>query len=149
MGDAPSPYFLAQMHAKQALEAIRCLTREDGSLVDYEDGIMTDIGDAYAEIYTKDEQVELHAAERQQVLSLIDWILAAEERATLDRLLDAAEIEEVVMWLPGKKVPGLDGLTAEVLRKCWEWIQDGGYTRLLEQWHTYTWNNQRGYLLNP
>lgn len=40
----------------------------------------------------------------------------------LDWVLDLAEVESVVKGLPSDKALGLDGLTSEVLKACWEWV---------------------------
>lgn len=85
-----------------------------------EDAIMEEIGTSYAKIYAKDNQIELHVEERQQVLGLITNKLTAAEQLVLDKLPDVAEIEEVVIKLPNQKALGLDGITTEVVRKCWE-----------------------------
>lgn len=49
------------MKVEQDHETIRCLTREDGTMVDNEDEIMDKLGTSYSEIYVKDAQVELFA----------------------------------------------------------------------------------------
>lgn len=42
------------MKAKHMLETIRCLQRDDGTMVDDEDGIMEELSKAYVDIYALD-----------------------------------------------------------------------------------------------
>lgn len=85
---------------------------------------MDEIGSSYEEIYALDPEVEIHAEECQVVLNLITRTLSKVEREALDKVLDLAEIEDVVEHLPRNKSLGLDGLTTAVLLKCWDWLKD-------------------------
>lgn len=138
VGDAPSRYFFVRMKAKQLLETIWCLTREGGSLVEGEDTILEEVGNVYEEIYAIDPQVELHAKEFEQVLNLITRQLTIAEQTVLDRILEAVKIEETMKQLPNNKSSGLDGIIAEVLRKCWVWVQED----CVEVIHAF-WSNGR------
>lgn len=96
MGDAPSPYFLAQAKAKQKLETIHCLRIEDGTEIDDEEDIMDELGNTYAEIYARDRRVDQDEEERRQVLALLTNRLTDGERQVIDKCHDLEEIEVVV-----------------------------------------------------
>lgn len=64
IGDAPSYYFFAQMRVKWENETIRCIKREDGSLVEDEGEIIWEVGTYYVEIFTKDPLIQENVDER-------------------------------------------------------------------------------------
>lgn len=65
IGDAPSKLFFAQRREKIASERVRCIRREDGSIVEDKDEILTEVGLYYAEIFMRDLEVQANEAERR------------------------------------------------------------------------------------
>lgn len=110
------------MRAKLANETIWCIRREDSSIVEDDEEILTEVGNYYIEIFTKDPLIQANIKERRQVLSLISNKLTDLKRAILDREPTRDEVEAVVKTFKKGKLPGLNGLTAEVLQACWEWV---------------------------
>lgn len=53
----PPATFFAQMKARWASETVCCIRREDGSVVEDEEEILSEIGTYYTEIFTKDDVV--------------------------------------------------------------------------------------------
>lgn len=57
---------------------------------------MEELGNAYAEMYAHDGQVDLHVEERRRVVALLNNKLSDEERRVLDKCPDLEELEVVV-----------------------------------------------------
>ncbi|CAM6099469.1 unnamed protein product [Calypogeia fissa] len=80
---------------------------------------MAEISKFYKTLYSRNKQVDRNYGLRQQVLKMITLRLNDEQNSELVKLPKEEEIWAVVDNLPKNKAPGLDGVTAEVLRACW------------------------------
>lgn len=95
---------------------------EDGSIVDSVDLIMQSAQDYYTKLFTKDEVVEHNIEERKMALKLITTKVTEEENEVLVATPTHEEVNKVVRNMPTRKSPGLDGMTFEVLKKCWPFV---------------------------
>lgn len=77
----------------------------------------------YSSLFKAHATVCSYSAERAEVLSLVCNKVTNAQNSALIR--DPSE-EEIVQNFPKEKSPGLDGVTAEVLQNCWDWMKMDG-----------------------
>ncbi|KAL3684100.1 hypothetical protein R1sor_002122 [Riccia sorocarpa] len=118
-GDAPSKYFFALWKFKSKQETIRTLQREDGTVVEGRENILKEIGCFYKNLYKEEGETNFAREERSRVLGLIKAQVDQEENARMEAVPLEHEIEECVKTLAKDKAPGLDGVSADVLREMW------------------------------
>lgn len=87
------------------------------------------------QIFTCDPTIQANLDERRRALSLISNKLSPLEWAILDKEPTLVEVEVVIKTFKSGKSPGLDDLTIEVLRACWEWIGKVCVDVVLAFWH--------------
>lgn len=119
LGDAPSKYFF-NIHRQNAARAqilqLRLPTGEDTR---DQSKIMCAVGRYYAELYTAQPPTALDEQARQALTHRVQDHLTEAERSMLAALPTEKEIEEVLFSLPANKAPGVDGVSAEAMRKTW------------------------------
>lgn len=78
---------------------------------------MCAVGKYYAELYTAQPPPTLDEQARQALTQRVQDHLTEAERSMLAALPTVKEIEDVLFSLPPNKAPGVDGVSAEALRK--------------------------------
>ncbi|KAL3686523.1 hypothetical protein R1sor_009097 [Riccia sorocarpa] len=81
--------------------------------------IIREIGNFYSELYTEEADEPGTDEECQRVLSRITCQVGEEENLHLEGKPSDQEVEECVKNLAKDKAPGLDGVSADVLRELW------------------------------
>ncbi|KAL3681966.1 hypothetical protein R1sor_024922 [Riccia sorocarpa] len=120
--EAPSRYFFAKMKAKWAQEKIEALEEDEGEVTTDRQEILDKIHQFYSDLFSAEECTEDRRQAREAVVGTVSSQLTEEESDRMSRVSDQKEIEEVVFRLKKNKAPGIDGLTAEVLQLCWEFV---------------------------
>ncbi|KAL3691868.1 hypothetical protein R1sor_005519 [Riccia sorocarpa] len=92
----------------------------NGLIIEDRAGIIKEIGSFYTALYKDDGDPVGAAEERCKVLSLIQNKVPSGDNARLEECPSEQELEECVQELAKDKAPGLDGVSAEVLREFWE-----------------------------
>ncbi|CAM6129539.1 unnamed protein product [Calypogeia fissa] len=123
LGDVLSRYFFIQMKGKQCTESIKLLELANGEIIEDGDQVLEEVGDYYTLLYRVDPAIEANNEERQEVLALIHTQVTLEENILLEAEPTEEEITAVVHNFPKEKSPSLDGITAEVLIACWQWMK--------------------------
>ncbi|KAL3692706.1 hypothetical protein R1sor_006357 [Riccia sorocarpa] len=140
-GDAPSRYFFAMWKAKVRREAILSLQKADGSIIDEPAQIVDEVGAFYTNLFEEEVEEETAPQMREQVLSNLPKRVPDELNRIMSRTPEVDEVEQRVKDLAAEKSPGLDGITAEVLRAKWPMIR--GVIKLLpkneERWLLTNW----------
>ncbi|KAL3677354.1 hypothetical protein R1sor_027302 [Riccia sorocarpa] len=135
-GDTPTKYYFAILRAKQAASRMTTLiTNEEEEITD-EDRILEEIHTFYNNLYTREELPSNHLEEETATLATLDKKLDGEDNLKLQLIPDEEEIRTIVKNMPKDKSPGIDGITAEVLQECWEWIEPGYQALILHFWNT-------------
>ncbi|KAL3682470.1 hypothetical protein R1sor_000492 [Riccia sorocarpa] len=75
-------------------------------------------------LYKVEEVTAEQVAARETLLALIRNKLSPEESQKMSAIPDKAKTEGVVFSMKTNKAPGIDGLTVEVLKWCWEFAGD-------------------------
>ncbi|KAL3697158.1 hypothetical protein R1sor_011234 [Riccia sorocarpa] len=114
---------LANDLAKWAKEAVEALEVNDEEVTGQEE-ILNEIHSFYAELFQAEDDSEDRREAREEVVSLIQKRLSLEDSSQISRMPEKAEIEGVVFSMKQDKAPGVDGLTVQILKICWEWIGD-------------------------
>lgn len=122
------------MKAKQSRESIRRLRLPDGRITKDESEILNAIFTFYSDLYTKDPRVGEHRALQEEALALITEKVSPEENKNIASLPSKAEIEKMVFDLPHNKVPGIDGVTAEMLPKGWDYMKAACIVMIQAYW---------------
>jgi hypothetical protein len=122
LGDAPTKYFFAQLKAKHTRETIRALQMVNGQVTKSEVLMKSVIHSFYTNLYAADSEVAGNTHERKDVLQLVDRHISTEDNAKICVLPTDSQVERVVFGFKANKAPGLDGLTADMARTCWEFI---------------------------
>ncbi|KAL3690555.1 hypothetical protein R1sor_016864 [Riccia sorocarpa] len=123
-GDAPSKYFFAIWQSKLKHETIRSLQLEDGTVLEDRAGILQEIGSFYRKLYMEEGDPPGAVEERARVLSLITKQVKQEDNLRIETTPTVQELEDCVKHLAKDKAPGLDGVSADVLRELWDEAKD-------------------------
>ncbi|KAL2632728.1 hypothetical protein R1flu_004207 [Riccia fluitans] len=118
-GEAPSKFFLSILKARRAQEEISSLVKDDGMRLEDDESILEELKHYYQELY---RQLPVSAEDeelRQCILKLVHKRLTVALNSCLTEEPTEEEIGKVILSLKREKVPGLDGMTVEVLRLLW------------------------------
>ncbi|KAL3698736.1 hypothetical protein R1sor_012812 [Riccia sorocarpa] len=133
-GEAPTKYFFSQLKAKHRREEIKALKLDSGQVITSERGVMQEIGRFYADLYEQPEVSTGEELAREQVLSYGDTKVSSQQNEALAAVPEMEELEKIVKGLPEEKAPGLDGVTAEVLTRCWSFMKIDCLAMLVSFW---------------
>lgn len=74
----------------------------------------------YEALYSRDEQVELNSAAREDCFSFLTPTVTKAHNTELLRPLSMEEVSEAMKQLPAGKAPGVDSIPAEFYQEMWE-----------------------------
>lgn len=123
LGDAPSKYFFNIHRQNSARAQIIQLQLPTGEVTRDQAKIMCAVGQYYADLYTAQTQSIEDAATRDELMHSVDDNLTDAERSMLAAPPSEKEIEDVLFMLPHNKAPGVDGISAEALKKTWPFMK--------------------------
>ncbi|OAE30170.1 hypothetical protein AXG93_4295s1250 [Marchantia polymorpha subsp. ruderalis] len=78
----------------------------------------------YAKLYTAQALSTEDISTRQELMGRVEDHLKDVERSMLSALPLEKEIEDVLLSLPHNKAPGVDGISAEALKRTWPFMKD-------------------------
>ncbi|KAL3681561.1 hypothetical protein R1sor_024517 [Riccia sorocarpa] len=122
-GEAPTKFFFALAKARYARESINALEDAQGELKEKHNDIMEVVHSHYSQLYDAPKESSEGRWARRELLQLIDRGITEEHAGALDKIPEDEEIISLVKTLKSGKAPGLDGVTAEFIHGCWEFIQ--------------------------
>lgn len=134
LGEAPTRYFFALFRARCSRETLHDIRIDEETSTSSDGETRSHIHSYYWELFTSDPQVVGNQVERVAVLSLITKKVSQLENDRLIRCPNHLEIKKVVFSFHNEKSPGLDGITTEVLHKCWPFIQRACYEMVEVFW---------------
>ncbi|KAL3698479.1 hypothetical protein R1sor_012555 [Riccia sorocarpa] len=118
----PSRYFFTKLKAKWARESIEALEDNSGDIMTEREAILSEIHEFYQVLYTAEEGSEERSQAQEEVVGLINRSLSDADSQRMSAVPDSQEIELVVFRMARSKAPGIDGLTAEMVRDCWDFV---------------------------
>ncbi|KAL3682750.1 hypothetical protein R1sor_000772 [Riccia sorocarpa] len=145
-GDAPSRFFFAVLKARRAREEINLLIKEDGHRVEDDNQILQELHSYYSALYKQDPiSIEVEAL-RKQVLENSKMQISRQQNERLVERPEEEEIGNVIRDLKNEKSPGIDGMTAEVLKVLWKEARQDVIDFVQSFWETekLTWKQQTG-----
>ncbi|KAL3689108.1 hypothetical protein R1sor_015417 [Riccia sorocarpa] len=122
--EAPSRYFFAKLRANWAKESLNALETEDGTVSTDTEEILQEIHSFYQILYTAEEESEEWSQAHDEVIGLVSKSIPEDASIQVAKMPDRAEIERVVFNMKSGKAPGQDGLTANMVKCCWEFVRD-------------------------
>ncbi|KAL3684540.1 hypothetical protein R1sor_002562 [Riccia sorocarpa] len=132
--DAPSRYFFTKLKAKWANESMETLTLDSGESNDDQEEIVEGIHSFYQKLFSADPDTPEKVTARKEVVDLIHTRLKEGDSCKLSGVPNKEEIERVIFSMKKGKAPGHDGLTIEVVQKCWEVVGDSCVKMLQAVW---------------
>ncbi|OAE26489.1 hypothetical protein AXG93_815s1520 [Marchantia polymorpha subsp. ruderalis] len=121
--DAPTKYFF-NIHKQNAARAqILQLRLSSGEETRDQSRILYAVGKYYADLYTAQTPTPQDSLARQEIMCMVEDNLLEAERAMLAAPPTEKEIEDVLFSLPINKAPGVDGISAEAMRKTWPYMK--------------------------
>jgi hypothetical protein len=139
-GNKPTKFYFATHKAKLQRESMPLLLLEDSQSITEEAAILTEVTCNYTKQFA---EPMLTQADVQRQMQAQDYLL----RNTASKLSEAdtcfleepptlLEITEIVKMLHNDKSLGVHGLTAEVFKACWHFIQHDFLHMVLAYWET-------------
>jgi hypothetical protein len=122
VGEAPSRYFFSQLKAKQARDTITSLDVGTEQPATADADLIQAVEDHFQEQFTLDPAVQSNTTKLTQVLAAIQHSISAADNAILGATPSPEEITNTVFSFKRDKSPGLDGITAEMLQSCWDFV---------------------------
>ncbi|KAL3687609.1 hypothetical protein R1sor_013918 [Riccia sorocarpa] len=133
-GRRPNSMFPCTLESKSQTETIKTLQLEDGSNTKDLDRIIQEVRDFHTSLFKKDREDEHTPGLREETLAKLETKVPLELNQRLKAIPDLQEIEQRVHALASEKAPGLEGITAEVLRVRWHTIKLDYLTVIQEFW---------------
>lgn len=135
LGEAPSKYFFSQLKAKHARESIPSLRLPSGEKTENEEQILQEMFRFYSDLFSEDPSTKCFDKERSAALSLITKKVNEQDNQIMARRVTAEEVRSVVFEMLKDKSPGIDGVTIEVLIKCWDFMGDSCFEMVSAFWN--------------
>ncbi|KAL2620177.1 hypothetical protein R1flu_000382 [Riccia fluitans] len=145
-GDAPSKFFFSTLKVRQAQEEISTLIKDDGTRLEDDDRILEELQQYYLQLYRQHPVSEEYEELRLRILNLVHKRISAAHNKFLLGKPEEEEIRKVILHLKSEKAPGIDGMTAEVLRLLWIHAPGDVVDFVHKFWVTgkLTWKQQTG-----
>lgn len=122
-GEAPTKFFFNHLKAKRDRECFHSLKLASGETTHDEDEILNAIQHFYSRLYAEELPSSGSADQLRDTLRLIDKTLDEEDCRSVLTPPTEEEIDRMVLDLPNEKSPGLDGVTNEILKRCWTFMR--------------------------
>jgi hypothetical protein len=122
LGDAPSKYFYAQLKAKHIRETIKVLENPEGELVESDQGLLSTVQDCFTNWFKWDPAIKANQVGRDAALELLSTRVSVEDNEAIVAEPEDEEIERVIRDMKKETAPGVDGITAEMLLGCWDFL---------------------------
>lgn len=88
----------------------------------------------YTELYSVDPDTYNFNKDREQALRLIHSRIRDEDNTLMERTPTIEEVLKVINEMPKEKSPGIDGVTIEVLVKCWSFMGTACFDMVTAFW---------------
>jgi hypothetical protein len=112
------------------------LENQDGEVVTSEQGLISTVQSAFEEWFCADNVVKENQTGRDKALELVTTRLTTENNADLMAEPTDEEIERVIRDMKKEKSPGIDGVTAEMMLGCWEFLGSDCCAVIHKFWQT-------------
>ncbi len=129
-GEKSSKYFMRLENQRQGENVINGLYDIHGNVITDSSNILDEIVLFYSDLYTSKHSKNHNVHEF--VKGVKTEVLSIRSKKLCDSNIKIEEVSEVVNNLKENKAPGLDGLTAEFYKKCWNYIDRLVYNMILE-----------------
>jgi hypothetical protein len=113
---------------------MRALNSAEGQVTQSETEMKNLIFHFYQKLYTADEDVAGNKEERDQDLALINQKVSPVDHDKICCIPSEQEIEQVAFGFKLNTSPGLDEVSADVARGCWECFQEVCYAAVQKFW---------------
>ena len=98
----------------KATWALQGEINNEGTLIEMEKGVLTEIERFYRDLYTSKGQVDLNYLEKLQIPQLPQQI-----KQYLDRPIEYKEIALALSQMKNSKTPGTDGIPSDFIKFFW------------------------------
>jgi ATP phosphoribosyltransferase len=113
------------------------LILDSGEKITDELQILAELTKFYKTLYKSDNGFEEEQTEAlDEMMSKLEELLTPDQLKELECTPTIDELEKTMKLLASNKAPGSDGLTAEILRNCWEFMKEDILGILQEFWDT-------------
>ncbi|KAL3677972.1 hypothetical protein R1sor_020928 [Riccia sorocarpa] len=135
-GEAPTRYFYSQAKTKFARETIQALQIDEGERTTSRREIIQKVEDFYTHLYEREETTAEVLQARREALQTLTRKVTPDQDIKVAVSPTREEIDLIVKILKADKGPGLDGVTAEALRSCWDFVNNDCYAMIHNFWET-------------
>ncbi|XP_010473202.1 PREDICTED: uncharacterized protein LOC104752695 [Camelina sativa] len=118
VGDKNNKYFHHSIEARLAVNAMREIKCQDGSIVTTQEEIKAEAVSFFSN-FLSHQPANFVGPTVEQVEQFVDYRCSASEQALLVHSVSADEIRDVVFKMPNNKAPGPDGFSAEFFKQSW------------------------------
>jgi hypothetical protein len=137
LGDSLTKYQFSITKPKRRKETKKELLLPSGKLVTNEEAILRHVKSFYQKFYAIEP---LDSTEQQEAVDKLllhmRSRLSDDQNRSIERVLDEQEVLNTIKQLEANKIPGLDGLTAELYKICWQFMNPEIILLLQEFWDT-------------
>lgn len=122
LGDRNSRFFHRATQSRNVRNTIRKIVTADGRILTSLPEIKQEAA-LHFETFLNGSQQSQARLSQEELSELIDHQCSTEEARRLMRPIQAAEIKEVLLSMPGNKAPGHDGFPMELYKSAWPVIE--------------------------
>ncbi|KAL3694644.1 hypothetical protein R1sor_008295 [Riccia sorocarpa] len=112
------------------------LVTGDGEQVEDEDHIKQMVNQFMTNLFKKQQETTSKKEKGARILRLIDRKVSPEKNIKTLEEPSAEEVGKLVHRMAKGKAPGLDGVTCEVVVKCWSWVGESCVNIVQHFWET-------------
>ncbi|KAL3694681.1 hypothetical protein R1sor_008332 [Riccia sorocarpa] len=131
--EVPLRSFFTKLKAKWAKESMEMLTLDSGENTTDHEEILEGIHQFYQVLFSADVDSPERIAARDEVVALISTKLKEGESMSMSEVPSREEVERVIFGMKCK-APGHDGLTVEMIQKCWAFVGDSCISMIHAVW---------------
>lgn len=113
------------------------LLLDNDSTITSEEDILKELVRFYTTLFAHDEDLSNNQNEAlQKLLHSTRQVLTTHDIKQLEKKLTKRELSRALQKMAKKKSLGIDGMTAEVYKACWDFIEDAFFNMILHFWET-------------
>jgi hypothetical protein len=110
------------------------LKDQDGEAISSDKGLIKTVQSSFEDWFRADPEIRRNQETRDVALELLTEQIFEEANATLTEEPEDEEILRVIRDMKKEKVPGIDGVTAEMLVGCWDFLGNDCYATVHKFW---------------
>jgi hypothetical protein len=133
LGDSSTKYFFNIFKNKAAHASMTKLIQPNGEIIQDEIKIISEVHAFYTKLYSTDPGFKYTQPNAMNsIFAHMSTFLTIEQVQMVEKVPDIEEVHQTLKDLANNKAPGIDGIIAEVLKDCWDFIGQDFFALIIQ-----------------